>query len=145
MTKQQYLQGTRYYVGYLDDNNKLVTSTALKFDDIQSTTYTAIQRSSATVTLKLGLVDSTLGVAYHHSYRLCNSTLYVPDATSPGLVFDGWYLNSDGEGGRVVYIRTDEKGNVFAKLDNENEEVNLGKSAFSLYAKYVGMDGYLGL
>ena len=52
------------------------------------------------------------------------------------------HVNFAGQNGNKA---TNNFENVFVKFDNENEEVNLGKSAFSLYAKYVGMDGYLGL
>ena len=137
LPRYYYSNGNHAVIAYKTERGECLPVGSVSYEVAEGRYYAIMKQNVYTATLEFSDGDTLT----EYCYSIANAVITLPEVSGNGdREFLGWYLNSDGSGGRVLYLRTDEYGNVYITVDGESEEIRLYTNTF--YAIYAeGGDG----
>ena len=118
----------------------MVSTGSVPFDEVESKYYGTVELSVKTAILYLRDGENET----EWRYSLANSVIELPKPEGDGKrQFVGWYLKADGSGGKIVGVRTDDKGVLYITCEGSDKEQSYNvANTYTFYAIYSeGGDG----
>lgn len=118
---------------YLTASGEIALPGAVSYDSLESRYYGIVKRSVE----MMGITFNDNGSTDIYRYTIANAVINLPKGKYEEFFeLRGWYLDSEGKGNKVLYLYTDEYGELYIVCEGDGKPIRYSNNGCTLYAIY---------